>query len=217
MRDLYTSSIIFEFDGIVDIDLAILRYMQIKFPKSKYLDQDMVKADDYFLKCQAVLRTNPNPLSIIFKEEYHNSIDKIYKDIIKDEYDTILKYASPLGTFSMITTARRTDGLLKYIILCKNQKQEQYIKSIDAELQTSCDGYTIDVKKYDGLLIKDYHTLSKYDELINKSIYVLGYTYNLEPGYEKENVLNLKLSADYFGRNRLLVVSPYSELIIPEY
>lgn len=210
----YGNNALIDFDSIVDTDLAILRLVQIKYANEKYMKRNILHADDYLLKCELLLRKDPNPLSIVFKEEYQSSAKDVFEDLITNHYDEILEHSDPTAIFGLMQTYKKTSGVIRCTVLCKNSHQEQYIKSIDKEIVTTISNGNINVKPYDSIFIKNYATALTFDNLEGKSIFVSNYSFNLEDN--KRTVMLLSISVFVTDVNKVYLIDPYINFKLPE-
>ena len=210
----YTSKIIVDFDSIVDTDFGIICYVIKHYKDSKYLLDYVVKGTEYFVKCLLLVREDENPLSIIFKPEYKNSIDSILKEIeTTDEYKEVLKHAKPTAIFGLIETYKKTNGVIDATILCKNQIQEQYIKKIDNNLKVIV-SESIDLEPYGTMIVKNYSSLLRHNNVLGKSIIVCEYAYNMDK--DRDRVLNPKVDVLISKSNNTFIVFPYLNFKLPE-
>jgi hypothetical protein len=207
-------NIIAEFETLVDVDLGILRLIQIKYPNKKYMKDHVLKGDDYFLRCLLLERKNINPLSILFKDEYQENIDSILDDIYKNEIEEVYKLSEPLSLFGLMQTYKKNEAI-GTCVLCKNIQQEQYIKRVDDTLTIRKDGYNVSLNNYDVFAIKTYKDILNYTKPIKgKSIYLMNYKYNLE---DKDGLTIplLEISKHVTDVNNLYMIDPYIDFKLP--
>ena len=83
--------ILVEFDMLVDLDLAIFKYIKDKYNNPDYVDQNIIKMNDEKQIIQMMLnRQCINPLEILIPDE---DVLDLYYDIINNHMDELLKYA----------------------------------------------------------------------------------------------------------------------------
>ena len=88
---------LFEFETIVDVDLSIVMYIINNMSKSNYIDIDLLKNTTTIngLKNTLLFRENTNPLSVIIKKDYEDSINDIYNEIMEYHKKEIIDNALP--------------------------------------------------------------------------------------------------------------------------
>lgn len=213
MRPLvYSSNILFDFDAIVDIDIAIVKYFKLYLFDNPYVDTDILSSnDEYFFKSILIAREEKNPISLLLKPEFKNSADVLYNEIIIDQYEDILKLAPPLSLHTLMINALHS-GFINCTILCKNQYEKQYIKKVapDAIILD----YTKDLKldNFNCLYIKSFDFLLNHLYLAGKDVYILGYMYNMEPG--ETDIPKLEIFKKISKSIKLHIISPYDNKFI---
>ena len=81
------NSILVEFDMLVDLDLAIFKYIKDKYNNPDYVDQNIIKMNDEKQIIQMMLnRQCINPLEILITEE--DNIE-LYYNIINNHINKI--------------------------------------------------------------------------------------------------------------------------------
>ena len=216
MKELeFNSDVLFEFAALVDLDLALLKYIQINFPESKFFNKTVMKSDEYTLKCLLVTRKKSNPLSVIIEDEYVKTIDSLYEDLLSKKEEEILKFATPLSTFSLFNTIRKSDGGIRCVVNCKNVVEEQFIKSLINDVMVITDSYTVPISKYAGYYIKNVEDTFKYKFFDGKAIYYLDYDYNIQPN-RKDRMPLFDIAGAISRTNNIFLVSPYTNLELPK-
>lgn len=210
----FGSTVLFEFQTIVDLDLALLKYIQNEYKDSKFFNKHVLLADDYILKSLLLTRDNKNPLSVIIDDKYKDSIDSLYEEIIQNKESELFKYATPLAPLIVLNMLTKTDSGIDCVVNCKNVEEEQFIKHIKSDIRTTIEGYNIDLSKYDGIYIKNVEDSIKYKKFNGKSIYFLEYKYNLEPN-KKDMMPLFNISIIIANTNNLYLVSPYTDFSVP--
>ena len=93
---------LFEFETLVDVDLSVVMYIIDNMGNSKYIDTSLLKNTNTIngIENRLLFRENYNPLSIIIKKEYEDSIDDIYNEIMEYHKQEILDKALPTDILS---------------------------------------------------------------------------------------------------------------------
>lgn len=210
----FGSTVLFEFETVVDLDLALLKYIQNEYSDSKFFNKHVLMADDYILKSLLLTRTNKNPLSVIIDDAYINNIDNLYGEIIKTKETELFRYSSPLASLTIIHSLNGDSGI-DCVINCKNVDEEQFIKQhVSPNITTVVQGYNVDLSRYDAIYIKNVEDSLKYKSINGKSIYFLDYDYNIEPD-RKDRMPLFSVSIVISSSNNIYLVSPYINFNTP--
>ena len=146
-----------------------------------------------------------------------SSIDTLYNEIYDKYEDNILNNSTPLAPLRLLKNFMGVDnGVIKCTVLCKNLKQEQFIKSLIPEVNTiiETDYSNIDIDKYDSFFIEDYSRTLQFKDLKGKNIIILNYLFNLEPDINKI-LPRMDVSVFVTDLNKVFLVDPYFELEQP--
>lgn len=184
-----------DFDFVIDMDIAILRYVLSKFTGSNLIDEEMLEVDDDDLKYCLLCRPNRNPLDVIFKsgiktnEIYHNILEKNYVDIMTN-------YADRYDTFGLLYTFIEQASSVDIYIRCDTQEQSDLIKKIDKQMDTVISSRDkIDLNKYSVVYEKYLEDILKYNYIEGKHIYTAKAEFNkpfmLGPAFNKYAECNL--------------------------
>ena len=84
---------IIDFDFIINTDIGIIRFIRDKYSTNKELDQEILNKRDRYLLSLLYTRENINPLSIIVKDGSPLNIDNLYKGLLNQWNESILKYS----------------------------------------------------------------------------------------------------------------------------
>lgn len=209
---VYSSNILFDFDAIVDMDIAIVRFFKEYLSDSIYVDYDMMQNnDEYFFKAMLIDREDKNPVKMMLRNDTKDSADLIYNELIADHYEELLKMAPPLSVFDLMITASKTN-IINCTVLCKNQYEKQYIKKVSKECITIDYSNELNLDLYNCLYIKNFDFLLKFPDLRAKDVYILSYKYNLEP--RQDNIPRLDIFKKISNSIKLHIISPYHKEFI---
>lgn len=213
----YGTNILVDFNCIVDIDFAIIQYLQKNCVNEKYMKSYVLHGSDYFIKCLLLQRKNINPVSIIIKDEYIDSADDILEEILEEHYDEILNIITPTAIFGLIVTyVSIEESGIHCDILCKNQQQEQYIKNINPLLTTIRYDKGMSVRIYDSVFIKVYEEILTFSDFGGKYAYLMNYSYNLEENEKGVELPKKLISALITDVNRVFTIDPYVDFKLPQ-
>lgn len=209
--DLKRKSLFFDFRMLFNVDLGILLYLLKYYPKSKYFHPYIEQYTIYFLKLQLLVRTVKNPISIFAKDEYKNSLDLVYKELIESHYEEILSITPYTDIFPFIYTTAKSNGY-HVIVNCNNELEADKIKKF------KIDYFKIvlnkdNIEKYNNIYIYDIEEILKYKGLAAKSIYIYDQALNFKD-YIKREPHPLTILASKI--NEIQYITPYSNFVFPK-
>lgn len=203
----YSSELLFHFDSIIDLDLAVLKFIKKNFSNAKYLDLDILKNnDENFFKALLLTRETSNPLSLVLNSQYQNSADSILNEIYEMHYEDIIAMGTPLAPNNILCNGANNDFIHCFVV-CKNKAEKLYIKNLSSKIKI-IEPKDVAIKNYTAIYVKDLQDLIQYGEgLVVKSIYILNYPFNLEPNYD--GILKLDVMAKLPIANKFILIDPY--------
>ena len=189
------NEILVEFDFVIDLDLAIYKFIKDKYKDSEYVDNKIINIDDInYVIGLLITRENINPLEIIMP-----SVDtsKLYDEIINNNEEELLKYALPNDAFYLMVTYLLNSTAFNVNIWCRNELESNFIKKFNSKLNTVIipTRQEIDLSKYVAIYIKYFMDTIKYRKLEGKNIYITSARYN----YEKDKITLLAIPSIAFG------------------
>ena len=173
--------ILVEFDMLIDLDLAIFKYIKDKYNNPNYVDQNIIKMHDERQIIKMMLnRQCINPLEILIPDM---EVLELYHDIMNNHIDELLQYAKASDLFGLMITFLREASSLEITVLCKSQLESDFIKSLNNRLNTVVykNYKNVPVNTYTILYIKYYPSVLEYNTIEGKHIYISNARYNMEP------------------------------------
>lgn len=173
--------ILVEFDMLVDLDLAIFKYIKDKYNNPDYVDQNIIKMNDEKQIIQMMLnRQCINPLEIIIPNE---EVLDLYYDIMSNHMNELLQYAKASDLFGLMITFLNEASSLEITVLCKSKLESDFIKSLNNRLNTViyANYKNAPINNYTILYIKYYPSVLEYNNIEGKHIYISNARYNMEP------------------------------------
>lgn len=173
--------ILVEFDMLVDLDLAIFKYIKDKYNNPDYVDQNIIKMNDEKQIIQMMLnRQCINPLEIIIPNE---EVLDLYYDIMSNHMNELLQYAKASDLFGLMITFLNEASSLEITVLCKSKLESDFIKSLNDRLNTViyANYKNAPINNYTILYIKYYPSVLEYNNIEGKHIYISNARYNMEP------------------------------------
>ena len=116
----------------------------------------------------------------------------MYKDIMNNKMDSLLKYAKASDIFGLMITFLREGSSVDVTVLCESKLQADFIHSLNPILKTTVSSRkNIALSKYNVIYSKFYSDILKYNKVAGKNIYIANAKYNMEPG---KNIPNMAIS-----------------------
>ena len=166
---------------LVDLDLAIFKYIKDKYNNPDYVDQNIIKMNDEKQIIQMMLnRQCINPLEIIIPNE---EVLDLYYDIMSNHMNELLQYAKASDLFGLMITFLNEASSLEITVLCKSKLESDFIKSLNDRLNTViyANYKNAPINNYTILYIKYYPSVLEYNNIEGKHIYISNARYNMEP------------------------------------
>ena len=206
---MFSMKAAFEFDSVVDINLAVIHMMKYGGFDKEYLVDTYKIATDYFYRDQLTKIKTKNPLSLILKEKYVS--DVLYQDILEsDELPFFYVPNSVMGLFRVLAQGDYAEP----VIVCKNNMERTYIQSLGIKDEIiRLYEYKVDMKGYGVYYKADIRNFTKrLDNPKGKALKVLRFRWNMEDKEGLEMPL-MKEALKYVDLNKFYFVDPY---VIPK-
>lgn len=181
------NNILVDFDSLIDTDLGLLRLIKNEYNNPKYLDSDYLNNVEYnVLVYSLVKRENENPLTLVVKDNYIDSIEELRNQFFRDDYKKILKQSGETNLVSLIKQYIYSNQI-DVTVLCKNKEEEAIIKNIYDKIKIIVENNysNISIDKYDCLFFKRAKDLLKLKNVKVKNIYICNYNFNLQKNSDK--------------------------------
>lgn len=177
---MYDNELLVEFESLVDLDLAMYKFIKNKFADSEYVDQELINEKDIRAVIYALLnRKHINPLEIIMPGV---ETTNLYLDIINNHYEELLEYATAYDTFGLMITFLNNASSVNITVWCKSKLEEDFIKKLNPILNTIVIPNRKDIvlSKYTVIYVKYIAYLAEYSNIEGKHIYIAAAKYNME-------------------------------------
>ena len=186
---MYDNELLVEFEFLVDLDLAMYKFIKDKYANSDYVDQSFINEDNENIIIYKLLnRKHINPLEIIIPDV---DTTNMYYDIMNNHYEELLQYAKAYDTFPLMITFINNASSVSITVLCKSKIEEDFIKKLNPILKTVIIPNRKDVilTKYTVLYCKYIAYLAEYNNsmLQGKHIYIASAKYNMD---EEKDMVN---------------------------
>ena len=184
------NEILVDFNFLVDLDLAMFKFIKTEYNNPKFVDQKILSLQDEKEIIKLLLyRDSVNVLETLIPKE--NTLE-MYKDIMNNKMDSLLKYAKASDIFGLMITFLREGSSVDVTVLCESKLQADFIHSLNPILKTTVSSRkNIALSKYNVIYSKFYSDILKYNNVAGKNIYIANAKYNMEPG---KNMPNMAIS-----------------------
>lgn len=190
------NTLLVEFDFLVDLDLAMFKYIRNNFYESEYVNHKLLSLrNEKQVIHELLYREHINPLEILIPGE---DTTNIYYSLLNDKYIELLKYSSMYDTFGLMITFLKEASSVSIDVLCKNELESKFIKAFNNDLSTVVfkTKREINLTPYTALYIKYFVNITEYTNVRGKHIYIPAARYNMQDGEDVVDVNMLKLYGD---------------------
>lgn len=198
---------LFDFDSLVDIKIGCVRYiLNSKKLNTSYIKPYMLEPTLTLLKQLSVGSVERNPVKWILKDEYSDSADDIYKELLMDHYDSVLNNSISTDIFKLVRYTKKIgDFGIETVINCFSEKQKEMLKSVltDRTDVVYVDNVN-DLSSYNCLYLSDIERLSMYIHIYGRIVYIHN-TINI---YNADGSLKNDIRK-YNGKVVIKTVDPY--------
>ena len=207
MERILKKRYLFDFESLVDIKVGCVRYiLNSKKLNTSYIKPCMLEPTLALLKQLSIGSIERNPVKWILKDEYSDSADDLYKELMTDHYDSILNNAISTDIFKLVRYTKKASNFgVETVINCFSEKQKEMLKTVltDKSDVVYVDSVN-DLSSYNCLYISDIERLSMYLHIYGRTVYIHN-TINI---YDADG--NLKPDVrKYNGKVVIKTVDPY--------
>ena len=207
MERILKKRYLFDFESLVDTKVGCVRYiLNSKKLNTSYIKPCMLEPTLALLKQLSVGSVERNPVKWILKDEYSDSADNLYKELMTDHYDSVLNNAISTDIFKLVRYTKKASNFgVETVINCFSEKQKERLKTVltDKSDVVYVDNVN-DLSSYNCLYISDIERLSMYLHIYGRTVYIHN-TINI---YDADG--NLKPDVrKYNGKVVIKTVDPY--------
>ncbi len=130
----YTSNYnpIIAFDTIVDTDFGLIQYIYNNYLDESVFDKSKLERPTNDIIRTMYMREENNPLlSFVLPSISKEDADSLYNDFIDKKYNDILANSVGTSIQTLISSFNESNGEVKTTILCYNEEQAKFIRSLD--------------------------------------------------------------------------------------
>lgn len=210
---------IFEYGSLFNIDLAIYDILKYGFSGSKFFLDGILDLSQLEMIYIFQERDNPNPLTSLLKEEYLDSADELYNEIL-DKYKDILflniYHTDLYRLFHNLLLIEGKSVKLSVVVDCA--EQEAVLSSLQLPIAESLTVYKrrngIELDSYDAIYTDNLFKLYEYDpKVVGKHIFTLRNGINTVYDFSMDRYVIRDKFMDDFPNNLFYVTEPYDKLI----
>ena len=198
---------LFDFESLVDIKVGCVRYiLNSKKLNTSYIKPYMFEPTLTLLKQLSVGSVERNPIKWILKDEYSDSADDIYKELLMNHYDSVLNNAISTDIFKLVRYTKKAGDIgIETVINCFSEKQKEMLKSVLTDKSDVVYVENVnDLSSYNCLYLSDIESLSMYTHIYGRIVYIHN-TINI---YDADGGLKNDIRK-YNGKVVIKTVDPY--------
>ena len=204
------NSLLVEFEFLIDLDLAMYKYIRYNFPDSEYVDKELISLNDEKEIIYRLLnREHINPLEIIIPDE---DTTNIYYELLDSKYIDLLKESTVYDTFGLMITFLNEASSVSIDVLCKNDIESKIIKGFNKNLNTLIfkNKSEVNLDPYTVLYGKYFVNITQYQQPVRgKHIYIPAARYNMQEG---EDLIDVNLLKAYGKINEVHLIDLYKDV-----
>lgn len=208
----YDNEVLVDFDIMIDLDMAIYKYIRKKYKNNKNVYQEIISLkSEYDAIFTMINRQDLNPLSLLIKNN-NDSIDKLYNSIIKNSKNDLLFLAKPTDILYLMNTFRDNASSINITVHCNDDKELEYFNNISKLMNLNykiiCSSkQETSVKDFTAIYIKNFIDIQYLKDLKAKNIYIANTLYNI---YSMIN--NIDLAKEISVSNKIRTIDMYTKV-----
>ena len=212
------NTLLVEFEFVVDLDLAMFKFIKHNYYYSDLVNKPFLSlTDEQEIVLNMLDRKHINPLEYLLPGY---DTENLYYDIMgrnEDAYKELLSFAKVYDTFGLMITYLREASSVSIDILCKNEIEQEFIHNLNNSIHTVVydNKANVPINMYSALYVKYFVYLMQYRGVSGKHLYVPLANFNME---ETEMVPNKRLSGLFTKTNviHLIDLYRYAKFRIPK-
>lgn len=208
-----TNRILIDFDAVIDTDVGIAKVINKRYNNPALINQKMIRQTTESYKFLLLNRIYQNPLFMFMNEEYRSSANDLYREMITTDevYQDILKNSTTTGIFNMVLEMINSKSSCIPTILCKNQTESDYIKSILVVETIIADPQdTVDMSNFDTVIVKFVEMpKQRFTNLEGKNVFICKYRFNLNA--DKDSLKTVYYAELTMNANDVYTIGVYDE------
>ena len=211
------NSAITTFDSIFDLNVGLIRVIQKHYGKdTEHFNRDLLSLPDDDIAYSILTLRSDNPVDFVINDKYKDSSADLKDQIMEKYYSEIIKLSRPTALFDLFMAFKTLGGgnMVNASVVCKDEQQLQFIKKNIPTIEAVVKEYKdINRESYGSIYINKFTTLSEFDRVLGKTIFLLNYRYNFE---EDGSSLNKDYYRIYSEFNEIRVMDTFINLQLCE-
>ena len=198
------NALLVEFEFMVDTDIGLWRFIKEAYYDDPVVNREFLDFEESKATAALIARQKRNPLALIAPLcDY----DTLYDELMTNQELTVLQHSTPYSSFGMIRTINNEASSVTIDILCQNEIEVEYIRTLAEELNVIVGPKSeVDPERYSAFYLKYITSFRDYPEMRRRYVYVANAGFNTEPG---KYCLNLEVGAAIEAENVLKSIDPY--------
>lgn len=199
------NALLVEFEFMVDTDLGLWRFFKENYQDDPKVNKEFLEFDEIKATTALIARQHQNPLALIAPLYDY---DALYRDLMSTQELQVLQSSTPYSSFGMIRTINNEASSVTVDILCQNEIEQAYIKTLAEELNVLVKPKSeVDPSFYSAFFLKYITNFNEYPEMRRRYVYVANAGYN----YEKDKYcMNIEVGSFIEQENMLKGIDPYT-------
>lgn len=222
-KHVNSNKILFHFDSLVDLHLAVVYALQKDYPSgglNPRINYSFLHQSRQDLKQFRVYGIGKNIVQECLNDPLRQSYQTIYESYINDQFDRVIQHAPLTVMLKIIAAYTRVGrgGLVSPWIYCKDNRELKIAKGIIKTLPVrfiTGDPKNINLDDYARFVIGDVRDLDAFNHPHCLHIAVLNYGSNLQI-VGKQPVIVPDYVIKYGDVNIFQIIDSYTDVVVPE-
>lgn len=214
-----SNKVLFTFDSLVDLHLAVVKALQKDFPSGgPSINYSFLFQTDKDLKQKRVFDIGKNVVQECFTGTARKSYETIYKSYIVDRFDETIQHA-PITLMPKLIGGYSTFGnYIRCYVLCETESQENIAKNILKKFPDvtylRMKPEDVDINDFARVIVGDVKDIDLFKSPECVYIGILNYGSNLQVVKGKV-LIRPEYIVKYGDINTLQIVDSYSDVEVP--
>jgi len=211
------NSVITTFESVFDLGIGLVNVIKKHYGEDKeHFNCDLLNLPKDDIAYGILTLRSENPLDFVIKDKYKESSNDLRDQIVEKYYNEIIESSRPTALYDLFRAFKSVGGgnIVSAMIVCKDEQQLQFIKKKIPAIDVVVKDYKdINRESYGAIYINKFTTLSEFDKVLGKTIFLLNYRYNFE---EDGSSLNKDYYKIYSEFNEIRVMDTFLNLQLCE-
>ena len=216
-----SSRVLFHFDSLVDLHLAVVYALQKDYPSgglNPRINYSFLHQSKQALKQERVFGIGKNVVQECFNGSLRDSYQTIYESYINNQFRSVIGKAPITMMLRLIAGySRAGGGIVSTTVVCSNDEQAEVAKGIIKTLPTRIvvGEDKVELNDYARVILGDVRDLDLFKRPQCVHIAVLNYGSNLQV-VGNQPVILPEYVLKYGDVNEFQVIDSYTDVVVPE-